>query len=89
VFLFTFYQDWRGRGLRASANDRVRNGQSELDDGEDRMQSGETWWELQMVCTISDTSFDQIWAQTTVGELCGRSIGSDICSVDPYSVAWL
>ena len=37
VFLFAFYQDRRGRGFRMSADDRVRNGQSELDDGEDQM----------------------------------------------------
>ena len=46
VFLFAFYQDRRGWGSRASADDGVRSCQSELDDGEDRMQSGETWWEL-------------------------------------------
>ena len=37
VFLFAFYQDWRGRGSRTSADDGVRSCQSELDDGEDRM----------------------------------------------------
>ena len=89
VFLFAFYQDWRGRGFRASADDRVRNGQSELDDGEDQMQLGETWWELQTVCAISDTSFDWIWAQAMVGELHGRSIGSDISSINPYQFAQL
>jgi hypothetical protein len=62
VFLFTFYQDWRGWGSRASADDGVRSGQSELDDGEDWMQSGKTWRELQTVCATSDTSFNWIGA---------------------------
>jgi hypothetical protein len=43
VFLFAFHEDWRGWGFRASADDRVRNNPSELDDRKDRMQSGETW----------------------------------------------
>src|SRR3979490_1298938 len=37
VFLFAFYQHWRGRGSRTSADDGVRSRQSELDDGEDQM----------------------------------------------------
>ena len=37
VFLFAFYQDWRGRGPRASADDRVGSSQGELDNGKDRM----------------------------------------------------
>jgi hypothetical protein len=50
VFIFAFYQNWRGRGFRASADDRVKSSQSELDDGKDQMQSGKTWWKLQTVC---------------------------------------
>src|SRR3981189_1716792 len=37
MFLFAFYQDRRGWGSRASADDGVRSCQSELNDGEDRM----------------------------------------------------
>jgi hypothetical protein len=84
VFLFAFYQDWRGRGPRTSADDGVRSCQSELDDGEDRMQSGKTWRELQTVCAMANTSLDRIGAQTTVCELYRRPIGSDVSSIDPY-----
>src|SRR3981189_1029212 len=89
VFLFVFYQDRRGRGSRTSADDGVRSRQSELDDGEDRMQSGETWRELQTVCAMANTNVDWIGAQTTVGELYRRPIGGDISSIDPYQVARL
>src|SRR3981189_947720 len=84
VFLFAFYQHWRGRGSRTSADDGVRSCQSELDDGEDRMQSGETWRKLQMVCAMANTSLDRIGAQTTVCKLYRRPIGSDVSSIDPY-----
>src|SRR3981189_1380679 len=89
VFLLAFYQDWRGRGPRTSADDRVRNGQSELDDGKDRMQSGETWRELQTVCAMANTNIDWIGAPTTVDELYRRPIGSDVSSIEPYRVAQL
>src|SRR3979490_2879739 len=63
VFLFAFHEDWWRRGSRALADDRVRSSQSELDNGEDGVQSGKTQWEFQTVCTMSDTGFDWIWAQ--------------------------
>src|SRR3981189_1767768 len=53
VFLFAFYQDWGGRGPRTSADDGVGSCQSELDDGEDRMQLGETWRGLQTVWPVA------------------------------------
>jgi hypothetical protein len=46
MFLFAFYKDWWGWGFRASADDRIRGGQSELDNRKDRVQSGKTWWEF-------------------------------------------
>src|SRR3981189_1067180 len=84
VFLFAFYQDWRGRGPRTSADDGVRSCQSELDDGEDRMQSGGPWRELGTVCAVANRSLDRIGAQTTVCELYRQPIGSDVSSIDPY-----
>src|SRR3981189_3111256 len=89
VFLFAFYQDWRGWGSRTSAEDRVGSSQGELDNGKDGVQSGKTRWEFQTVCAMSNTSFDWIWAQTAMGELYRRPIGSDISSIDPYQVARL
>jgi hypothetical protein len=89
VFLFAFHEDWWRRGSRASADDKVRSSQSELDNGEDGVQSGKTQWEFQTVCAMSNTNFDWIQAQATMGELYGRSIGGDVHSVDPYQVARL
>jgi hypothetical protein len=89
MFLFAFYQDCRGRGSRSSADDGVRGGQSELDNGEDQMQSGKTLRELQTVCAMADTNFDWIGAQTTMGKLYRWPIGSDISSIDPYQIARL
>src|SRR3981189_2704067 len=54
VFLFTFHEDWWRRGSRASADDRVGSSQGELDNGEDGVQLGETQWEFQMVCAMSN-----------------------------------
>jgi hypothetical protein len=53
------------------------------------MQSGKTWWELQTVCAMSDMSFNQVGAQTMVGEFYGWLIGSNISSVNPYQIAQL
>src|SRR3981189_1074089 len=89
VFLFAFHEGWWRRGSRASADDRVGSSQGELDNGKDGVQSGKTWWEFQTVCAMSNTSFDWIWAQTAMGELYRRPIGSDISSIDPYQVARL
>src|SRR3979490_2635600 len=86
VFLFAFYQDWKGRGSRASADDGVRSGQSERDDGEHRVQSGKTLRELQMVCTMADMNFNWIGAQMTMGELYRWPISSDISSIDPDQI---
>jgi hypothetical protein len=89
MFLFAFHEDWWRRGSRALADDRVRSSQSELDNGEDRVQSGKTRWEFQTICAMSNTSFDWIRAQATMGELYGWSIGGDDRSVNPYQVTWL
>src|SRR3981189_1190481 len=89
VFLFAFYQDRRGWGSRTSADDGVRSCQSELDDGEHRMQSGETLRELQTVCAVSDTSFDRIWAQAKMGELYRRPISGDVSRINPFQIARL
>jgi hypothetical protein len=37
VLFLAFYKDWWRRGSRATADYRVGGGQSELDDGKDRM----------------------------------------------------
>src|SRR3981189_3407040 len=84
VFLFAFHEDWWRRRSRASADDRVRSSQGELDNGKDRVQSGKTRWEFQMVRAMSNTSFDWIWAQMTMGKLYGRPIGGDVSSIDLY-----
>jgi hypothetical protein len=46
VFLFAFHKDWWGQGFQTLADNRVRNCESEFDDGKDRVQSGKTWWEF-------------------------------------------
>jgi hypothetical protein len=46
LFLFAFHKDWWRWGSRASADDRVRSSQSELDNGEDGVQLGKTQWEF-------------------------------------------
>ena len=84
VFLFAFHKDWLGQGFQTSADDRVGDSQSELDDREDWVQSGETRWKLQAVCAIANTGFNWIWAQATVGEFYRRSISGNVSSVDPY-----
>ena len=88
LFLAFYGNRWR-RGSRATADYRVGSSQSELDNGEDRMQLGKTLRELQMVCTMADTNFDWIGAQTTMGEFGGRPIGRDVSSIEPYQVARL
>src|SRR3981189_2983866 len=60
VFLFAFHKDWWRRGSRASANDRVRGSQGELDNGKDGVQLGKTQWEFQTVHAMSNTGFDWI-----------------------------
>jgi hypothetical protein len=89
VLLFAFHKDWWGWGFRTLADDRVRGSQSELDNREDWVQSGETWWKLQAVCAVANACFNWIWAQATVGELYRWPIGSNVSSVHPYQVAWL
>jgi hypothetical protein len=89
VLFLAFYKNWWRRGSCATADYRVGSSQSGLDNGEDLVQSGETWRELQTVCAMADPSVDGIWAQTTMGEFCGWPISGDICSVDPYQVAGL
>src|SRR3981189_891069 len=81
VFLFAFHEDWWRRGSRALANDRVGSSQGELDNGKDRVQSGKTRWEFQTVRAMSNTSFNWIWAQTTMGELYGWPISGDVRGV--------
>ena len=46
VLFLAFYKDWWRWGFCTTADYRVGSSQSELDDGEDRVQSGETWREL-------------------------------------------
>jgi hypothetical protein len=89
VYLFAFHKDWWGRGFRTSADDRVGDSQSELDNREDWVQSGETRWKLQAVCAIANAGFDWILAQATVGEFYPWSIGGNVSSVDPNQVARL
>jgi hypothetical protein len=89
VFLFAFHKDWWGRGFRVLADDRVRSSQSELNDRENWVQSGETWWKFQTVCAVANTSFDCIWAQMTVGKFYRWLVGSDVHSVNPHQVTWL
>src|SRR3979490_3241784 len=50
VFLFAFHKDWWGRGFRTSADDRVGDSQSELDDREDWVQSGGARGKVQGAC---------------------------------------
>ena len=40
VLFLAFYKNWWRRGSHATANYRVGSGQSELDNGKDRVQSG-------------------------------------------------
>ena len=46
VLFLASYKNWWRRGSRTTADYRVRSSQSEFDDGEDRVQSGETWREF-------------------------------------------
>jgi hypothetical protein len=96
VFLFTFHEDWWGWGFGSSANDGVRSGKGELDNGKDGMQSGKAWCEFQAVGATSNTSFNRVRAQTTVGELYGWPISvalthtrSPGCSSGAGSRRWL
>src|SRR3981189_169460 len=59
LFLAFHENQWR-RGPRAMADYRVGSSQSELDNGEDQVQSGKTWRELQMVCAMANMSVDWI-----------------------------
>jgi hypothetical protein len=89
VFLFAFHKDWWGREFRTLANDRVGGSQSKLDNREDWVQLGKTWWKLQAVCAIANASFDWIWAQVTVGKFYRRSIRGNVSSVNPERVTRL
>jgi hypothetical protein len=46
VFFLAFYKNWWRQRSRATADYRVGSSQSELDDGEDQVQSGEAWREF-------------------------------------------
>jgi hypothetical protein len=46
MFFLAFYKNWWRWGSRATADYRVGSGQSELDNGKDQVQLGETWREF-------------------------------------------